>query len=119
MIEYYRTHKTYTSIFRPKYLHASLLFTFLVDEVTVYAQAGLFSALVAFLLSSENPSPMRRKRVAWTDKDTDSSGKQYRNFVTLVSRLPPVEVTLINSHTKFEVFAKCACNSLHVHLPKI
>ena len=25
----------------------------------------------------------------------------------------------MNSRTKFEVFAKCACSSLHVHLPKI
>ena len=104
---------------RPKYLHASLLFTFLVDEVPVYAPAGLFSALVAFLLSSENADPMHSKRVAWTVKETENSGKQYRNFITLVSRLPPVEVTLINSHTKFEVFAKCACSSLHVHLPKV
>ena len=94
-----------------------LTFEFHKEGKSVYAPSGLFSALVAFLLSLTHQD---LKACSWKIKaDAESCDKVYRNIIRFHSRSPPADITLINSHTSFEVFAECKTNYLHKHLPKI
>ena len=73
-----------------------LTFQFYRGLEPVYAPCGLFSSLVAFLLSS------------WTiEVDSDLGGNVYRNIITFRSSSPSAHITLINFPTGFEVFTKC------------
>ena len=87
--------------------YGPLVFQFLKRGHSVFAPSGLFSALVAFLLSED---------CSWTNKeDADSDVKVYRNILTFHSGLLLADITLINFLTSFEVFAVCDLNCL----PKI
>ena len=68
----------------------------------VYAPSGLFSALVAFLLSLKDPVS---KLCSW--EINESSGNLHRNFIEFRSDSPEVHFTLMNFHTSLEVFARC------------
>ena len=75
-------------------------FEFRREGKCAYAPSGLFSALVACLLSSAN------RDCSWVIKaDAESGGKVYRNTIKFHSCLPPADITLINFRTSFEVFA--------------
>ena len=104
-----------TKITRPTCEYYSpLTFQFFKEGKPVYAPSGLFSALVAFLLSFKNRFS---KGCSWTI--TESGGSVYRNSITFHSRSPPADITLLNFHTSFEVFANCRPNYLHKCLPEI
>ena len=79
-----------------------LTFQFYKNGRSIYAPSGLFSALVASLLSFKDQDS---KPCPWMI--TESSGKLYQNLISFHSRSPPADITLINFHTKFEVLAKC------------
>ena len=104
-----------TEINRPPSERCSpLTFEFHEEGKPVYAPSGLFSALVAFLLSSRN------RNCCWIIKaDAESGGKVSRNIIKFHSRFPPADITLINFHTSFEVFAACRLDHLHKYLPEI
>ena len=99
-----------TEINRPISYCSPLTFEFRKEGKSVYAPSGLFSALVAFLLS------LPKQDCFWTIKEGD---KVYRNIIVFHSRNPPADITLINLHTSFEVFTECQTNYLHEYLPEI
>ena len=104
-----------TEIKRPISEHCSpLTFAFHKEGKSVYAPSGLFSALVAFLLS-----PTNRDRSWMIKADAESGDKVYQNIIKFHSRSPPADITLINFHTRFEVFVTCPPNSFHEYLPEI
>ena len=84
--------------------YSPLVFQFLKSGYSVYAPTGLFSALVAFLLSEP---------CSWTIKDAANGGvKLHRNIITFHSSSPSADITLINFLTTFEVFATCSLDYL-------
>ena len=88
---------------RPYSRHCKpLTFQFRKKGRSVYAPSGLFSALVAFLLSLKTrysePCPWEIAEI---------SGNLYRNIIKFQSHLSLVDITLMNFHTHFEVFAIC------------
>ena len=103
---------------RPKSEHCNpLIFQFQKEGRSVYAPSGLFSALVAFLLSLKN----RGFNIChWMfTADEESKGNLYRNMIKFHFSSPPADITLINFRTRFEVFVLCHPNFLHKYLPKI
>ena len=74
----------------------------------IYAPSGLFSALVAFLLSLKEPDSKLCSLMM-----APNSGPRYRNMIEFCS--DSVDFTLMNFHTSFEVFASCQPN----YLPEI
>ena len=102
-----------TEINRPPSEHCSpLTFEFHKEGRPVYAPSGLFSALVAFLLSFKN------RNCSWMiEAEAESGGKVSRNNIKFRARLPPADITLINCRTSFEVFAICKLD--RHHLPEI
>ena len=109
-----------TEIERPiseYYCSSPLAFKFHKEGKPVYAPSGLFSALVAFLLSLTKRD---LKVCSWMIKpEAEYGGIVYRNNIKFHSRLPPADITLMNFHTSFEVFARCQPDKLHEYLPKI
>ena len=91
-----------------------LAFQFRKEGRSVYAPSGLFSALVAFLLSLKDRD---LKLCSWVIPE--SSENLYRNIITFRSDSHPVHITLMDFHTSFEVFATCRLEFLPKHLPKI
>ena len=85
-----------------------LAFQFHKKNKPVYAPCGLFSALVAFLLSSRNQDPKGR---TWEIAiATDSDYKLFKNNIRFHSFSPPAVITLVNFRTSFEVYAECRQN---------
>ena len=100
--------KPYSPHFNP------LTFQFRTKGRSVYAPSGLFSTLVAFLLSLK----IRYSELcSW--EISEISGNLYRNIIRFQSHLPLVDITLMNFHTHFEVFAICQPNVTHMYLPEI
>ena len=101
--------------YRPHSDHCiPLTFQFHRKGKSICAPSGLFSALVAFLLSFKD-----RKLKSYFWMIAENSGKLYRNILRFRSYSPTVDITLINFHTRFEVFGNCQPSVLHKHLPKI
>ena len=91
-----------------------LTFQFRKEGRSVYAPSGLFSALVAFLLSLKS---RYSELCSW--EIAEISGNLYRNIIRFQSHLPLVDITLMNFHTHFEVFAICQRNITHKYLPEV
>ena len=104
-----------TEINRPHSEHCSpLIFKFHKKGKPVYAPSGLFSALVAFLLSFKNGN------CCWMiEAEAESGGNVSRNIIKFHSRSPSANITLINFRTSFEVFVVCRLDYLHKYLPEI
>ena len=100
---------------RPYSPHCNpLTFQFRTEGRSVYAPSGLFSALVAFLLSLKT---RYSELCSW--EISEIRGTLYRNIIRFQSHLPLVDITLMNFHTHFEVFAICQPNVNHMYLPEI
>ena len=96
-----------TSRLKPEHC-SPLAFVFLNKKgKSVYAPSGLFSALVAFLLSltSQDLKVYSLKNIA----DAESCDNVCRS---ILSRLPSADITSINLHTGFEVFTICQTDYL-------
>ena len=91
-----------------------LAFKFHKEGKPVYAPSGLFSALVAFLLSL---TKQELGVCSWMIRP--EAEYVYRNNIKFYSSEPPADITLMNFHSSFEVFARCQPNNLHEYLPEI